>query len=187
MFIPTGPAPQGSDVEGDIIYLHEDERRRGSFGDSDIFYIAFPFDLPLGRDLLRRTYYFHRNLEIGRVSMGAVFHAGSAAAAGDRVGAGVFFSNTSQIMSEPVWGMGTEYTNATTTCFLTSMGGLLQVAMMAFTGLRFEPGNWAKYDACLPEGWEKIEIERIYLAGKPYRLEAVHGHKAVLTGSAQAG
>jgi hypothetical protein len=60
------------------------------------------------------------------------------------------------------------------------MGAMLQTAMMAFTGIRFEPGNWTKYDACLPEGWSRIEVDRIYLGGKPYRLSVEHGRKAVL-------
>jgi len=52
---------------------------------------------------------------------------------------------------------------------------------MAFTGIRFEPGNWAKYEACLPEGWTRIEIGRIYLGGQAYCIEVEHGKKATLT------
>lgn len=67
------------------------------------------------------------------------------------------------------------------------MGGMLQTAMMAFTGLRFEPNNGTKYEACLPEGGTKIKIDHIYLGAKPYRLEAEHGKQAVLTPATRPG
>ena len=38
---------------------------------------------------------------------------------------------------------------------------------MGMAGLRFEPGNWTKYDACLPEGWSRIQAGRIWLDGVP--------------------
>ena len=53
--------------------------------------------------------------------------------------------------------------------------------MLGFTGLRLSEGDWHKYPASLPEGWEKIEIGRIYVKGKPMKLVAVDGKPAELS------
>jgi trehalose/maltose hydrolase-like predicted phosphorylase len=65
-------------------------------------------------------------------------------------------------------------------CFLTDYGSLLQTTMLGFTGLRICEGNWQKYPAHLPEGWSKIEIERIYVRGESKRLVATDGKEAEL-------
>lgn len=179
MYIPMGRAPEGSGVIGQVILMHE-----GGFEENasvDSFMVGFPFDLPFERDLLRRTYEFAMALKQDVVCMGHCFFAGEAAFVGSREGARALFDRVIDETTEPAWGMGTEYTNADTTCFVTTMGGMLQTAMMAFTGLRFDPGNWTRYEVCLPEGWTKIEVDRIHLGGRAYHLEARHGRKAVLT------
>ena len=179
IFIPTGPVPAGSGIDGDILYMHDE-----GWVDSanvDMYMIGFPFDLPFERDLLRRTYDFYLTLPMDVLSMGVVFFIGDGAFLGDRVGQRELFDRTLRDKYEPLWRMGSEYTGTDTTCFVTTMAGMLQTAMMGMTGLRFEPEDWTKYPACLPEGWEKIEVGRIYLQGKPYRLVAVHGQEATLT------
>jgi len=180
MFIPTGPAPEGSGVEGDIIWMHEDGWvEQGA--SVDMFMLGFPFDLPFERDLLRRTYDFYMTMPNKTLSMGVVFFIGDGAYLGDREGQRKLFDRVLREKWEPVWGMGLEYTGDKSTCFVTTMAGMLQTALMGMTGIRFEPDNWTKYDACLPAGWEKIECDRIWLGGKAYSLEAVTGKKAKLT------
>lgn len=176
MLIPTGPAPG---AEGDIVYLDDGGASSGCSTDS--FIIGFPFDLPLDRDLLRRTYDYFFSYNKGGICMGHSLHVGDGAFLGDRKGSRWLLHRIIDDCAETVWGMGTEYTGGRDTCFLTTMAGLLQSAMLAFTGIRFEPGNWTKYEACLPEGWERIEIERIYLGMKAYHVLAEHGKKAELT------
>jgi hypothetical protein len=146
-----------------------------------MFMLGFPFDLPFERDLLRRTYDFYMTRHVPVLSMGVDFFIGDGAFLGDRIGPKRLFERTMKEKWEPVWGMGLEYSNDKTTCFVTTQAGMLQTVMMAMTGLRFEPGNWTKYNACLPEGWSRIEVDRIYLGHTSYRLEAVHGQKASLT------
>ena len=109
------------------------------------------------------------------------FFIGEGAFLGDRVAPRRLIHRVIRETQDPVWGMGTEYSGVGTTCFVTTQAGMLQAVMMGLTGLRFEPGDWAKYPACLPEGWERIEVERIWLGGVPYHLEALHGLKARLT------
>lgn len=179
MYIPMGRATPESGVDGEIILVHDEGWPEKATVDS--FMIGFPFDLPFDRDLLRRTYEFYMTMDAPVLSMGHCFFAAEAAFVGHRKGARHLFHRVVNETQEPVWGMGVEYTHAQPPCFVTTMGGMLQTAMMAFTGLRFEPGNWTKYDACLPEGWESIEIDRIHLGGRAYSLRAEHGRKAILT------
>jgi trehalose/maltose hydrolase-like predicted phosphorylase len=60
-------------------------------------------------------------------------------------------------------------------CFYTTPGSLLMTAMFGFTGLRLGEENWCKYPVALPEGWKRIEIDRIWVRGKPKKLIALHG------------
>lgn len=180
MFIPMGPAPKESGVDGDIVYMHEAGWVEEG-ASVDMFMLGFPFDLPFDRDLLRRTYEFYRTLPNKTLSMGVVFMIGDGAFLGDRRWQRELIDRVIAEKCDPVWGMGLEYTGDKTTCFVTTQAGMLQTVLMAMTGIRFEPKDWTKYDACLPDGWSRIEVDRVWLGGKAYRLEAVHGQKASLT------
>ena len=78
--------------------------------------------------------------------------------------------------------------------YVTGAGGLLSCVMLGLTGIRIggDPrsaagGNatdplaaWASWPAALPEGWESISIERMYVQGVAMGVEARHGERAVL-------
>ncbi|HPU27918.1 MAG TPA: hypothetical protein PK458_17195 [Phycisphaerae bacterium] len=180
LVIPSGPAPADSGIEGDIIWMHDKGWVSGA--PTDMFMLGFPFDMPLGRERLRRTYDFFMS-QLGpteRLNMGTSLTIGDGAFLGDRKGTYMLLHRLIKEESEPVWGMGLEFSGETTTCFITTMGGMLQTVMMGMTGLRFERDNWLAYEACLPEHWSRIEVDRIWLAGKPFRLVAEHGRKAQL-------
>ena len=81
----------------------------------------------------------------------------------------------------PPYGMIKEGESQTYGCFLTDFGAMLQSAMIGFTGLRIQEGDWAKYPATLPEGWNSIEVDRIWVRGEPRRLVAIQGRKPQLT------
>lgn len=68
-------------------------------------------------------------------------------------------------------------------CFLTTFGSLLQTAMLGFTGIRVNEGDWRKYPASLPTGWSRIEMDRIWVKGEPKRLIAIDGSPAKLLDS----
>jgi len=169
MFIPTGPAPDEARIAGEIIYMHE----KGWVDEGasvDMFMLGFPFDLPIDRALQKRTYDFYTTKPDRVLSMGVVFKIGQAAFLGDRDGQRKLFDRVLAEQCEPAWGMGVEYTNDTTTCFVTTQAGMLQTVLMAMTGIRFEPGNWTKYEACLPTGWTRIESDRVWLGGRKASL-----------------
>ena len=62
--------------------------------------------------------------------------------------------------------------------FLREPGGFLLDLLTGFPGL--QPGwgdaqGWARRPVTLPEGWAAIEIERIWIGGRPYKLVARQG------------
>ncbi len=64
--------------------------------------------------------------------------------------------------------------------YITNDGSLLMSVMFGFTGLRISDGDWHRYPASLPDGWKRIEIERIWIHGKPMHLIAEDGKPAKL-------
>jgi len=59
-----------------------------------------------------------------------------------------------------------------------NLGGFLTGCMYGLTGLRFGPGDpssWCERQVLMPAGWDGVEVERIWVRGKPARLTARHG------------
>jgi protein-glucosylgalactosylhydroxylysine glucosidase len=68
--------------------------------------------------------------------------------------------------------------------FFANIGGFLTGILFGFTGLKpgpDSPETWVERPVCLPEGWSRIEVERLWVRGEPMRLTAKHGMKALLT------
>jgi hypothetical protein len=68
--------------------------------------------------------------------------------------------------------------------FFANMGGFLMGLLLGFPALKpgpGEPASWARGDVVLPQGWREIEVERLWLHGRPARLNAVHGRRAAIT------
>jgi hypothetical protein len=64
--------------------------------------------------------------------------------------------------------------------FFANMGGFLSGLLMGFTALRPGPGapsTWAHRPVVLPSGWEAIEINRLWIQGRPAVLMARQGAK----------
>lgn len=62
--------------------------------------------------------------------------------------------------------------------FFANIGGFLTGLLFGFPGLRVGPGEpetWAERPVILPQGWTAIEVERLWIKGRPYRLIARHG------------
>jgi hypothetical protein len=65
-----------------------------------------------------------------------------------------------------------------------NLSGYLTGVMYGFTGLRPCSGEleaWVDRPATLPQGWRSIEIERVWLRGGTYALEARSGSRTRLT------
>jgi len=64
--------------------------------------------------------------------------------------------------------------------FLTAPGSFLTACLYGLTGLQLGPGEpegWFKFPVVMPELWEGVEVERIWVHGRPARLTARHGDK----------
>ena len=56
-----------------------------------------------------------------------------------------------------------------------NLSGYLTAVMYGFTGLQIGPGTpdtWAAHPVSLPQGWRKIQVERVWIRGEAHALEA---------------
>lgn len=68
--------------------------------------------------------------------------------------------------------------------FFANMGGFLMSLLLGFPRLRISaegPETWAQADVALPAGWKAIEVDRVWLRGRRYRLVARHGRQTELS------
>jgi len=140
-----------------------------------------PFDPALSRGDLERTYASFKRRE-REYMIGFAMAPASAGAAflGDRKLSAILFEQSWRPFWMPPFGMTKEAASQSYGCFVTNFGSILQTAMLGFTGLRIQDGDWARYPASMPEGWERIEIDHISVRGEPKRLIAVQGRKPEL-------
>ena len=62
--------------------------------------------------------------------------------------------------------------------FFANLGGFLYGLLMGFPGVRPGPeplAEWSRRSVVLPEGWNAIRVERLWIRGEPTRLAAEHG------------
>jgi trehalose/maltose hydrolase-like predicted phosphorylase len=62
--------------------------------------------------------------------------------------------------------------------FFANLGGFLMACLYGLPGIRFGPGEpetWCRRPVVMPDGWEGIEVERVWVRGQPARLLAYHG------------
>lgn len=68
--------------------------------------------------------------------------------------------------------------------FFANMGGFLSGLLLGMTGVRVSDGNpqtWPARPIVLPAGWTSIRCERLWIHGRPARLQADHGaERAIL-------
>lgn len=68
--------------------------------------------------------------------------------------------------------------SSTPTPFLSNPAGMLMACYYGFTGLELGPGDpqsWCKHPVVMPEGWDGIEVEHIWVRGQRAHLRAMHG------------
>ncbi len=62
--------------------------------------------------------------------------------------------------------------------FMANLGGFLMSCLYGMAGLQLgpeEPAEWCRRPVVLPEGWEAVEVDRIFVRGRPAHLLARHG------------
>ncbi len=70
------------------------------------------------------------------------------------------------------------------TCFITARGSLLSGLLMGLTkicpwngGLDADINEWIGENIILPEGWNKLTLNKVYIRGKAYKITAENGAK----------
>jgi hypothetical protein len=67
--------------------------------------------------------------------------------------------------------------------FFANMGGFLMSLLFGLPGIQPDSGDvhgWSGRRVTLPEGWRAIEVDRLWIRGKPMKLTARHGEVARL-------
>jgi hypothetical protein len=67
--------------------------------------------------------------------------------------------------------------------FFANLGGFLLGLVTGFPGLQpawDDAQDWARRPVVLPAGWTAIEIERLWIGGRPYKLVARQGAERAL-------
>jgi trehalose/maltose hydrolase-like predicted phosphorylase len=62
--------------------------------------------------------------------------------------------------------------------FFANLGGYLSALLFGLPGIRLtrnDPQTWPVRPVVLPKGWKRIEVDRLWVRGKPARLVAEHG------------
>jgi len=72
---------------------------------------------------------------------------------------------------------------------MANMGAFLIACLYGLTGLRVGPGEpqaWCERAVVMPDLWDGIEVERLWMRGRPVSLTAKHGDaRATLTFDAE--
>jgi hypothetical protein len=67
------------------------------------------------------------------------------------------------------------------TVFVTCCASAVHTLLWLMPGLQWgpgEPASWCVAPPALPDAWQAIEVERLWVRGRPARLTARHGEPA---------
>ena len=148
----------------------------------------FPVDYPVDARLERATidFYLARAGEyVGRPMLSALLGV-YAARAGDRAGALRWFERGYADFVEDPFSETNEFSlrrfpdKPRVGPFMANLGGFLMSCLYGLPGLVLnaaEPAGWFKRPVVLPDGWDAIEVDRLWVRGRPARLLARHGER----------
>src|SRR5438132_1437624 len=146
----------------------------------------FPFNYPVEGPLERATieFYLDRAGEFVGYPMLSALLGTYAARLGDRAGALHWFEKGYADFIEGPFTETNEFSRKRfpekprTGPFMANLGGFLMSCLYGLTGLQLssaEPAEWLTRPVVLPHGWDAIEVERLFVRGRPARLLAPHG------------
>lgn len=182
MFLPIDPQTKA-------LLKHEGYRYEGGVCVPETMNLYFPYGYTHSPEVDEATYRFHLGLAHTYVGypMESANYAVWACRKGEReLALSLLEEGTAARIVEPYLQMlecAPRFGNPQQhTYFLTGAGALLTALLLGFTGVHLdagEPQGWARHPVVLPEGWEALEVERIWARGEPMRLVARHGaHRA---------
>ncbi len=179
LFLPVDPASR--------VLLKNDSYDLGlNEACPDTMMLTFPFGYPLPDAVREATVRY--NLEHAHTYLGMPMNSANfavwACRAGEREKAVEFLeAGMMSRVEQPFWQLvestkGPYAMPRSTTVFVTACGAFLTAVLQGMPGLHFnnaEPSGWAKHPVVLPQGWDCIDVDRIWVRGKPMRLTARHG------------
>jgi hypothetical protein len=146
----------------------------------------FPFGYEVPAELEEKTIHFY----LGRVDpyLGSPMFSSPlgvfAARIGDReLAARLFEQGYAEFLNEP-WLDANEFSRTrypdkpVVGPMFANLGGFLTSCLFGLTGMKpsmDEPASWFERPVVLPEGWDAIEVDRVWVRGRPCRLVARHG------------
>ena len=149
-------------------------------------------DPPVPNALYRSTWEYEERLRMQRASSPSVPgsvrspgfsippFAACAAMFGERKKAAELFRLAATEYTIAPFSISKEYRPYHDGNYVTNQASLLMAAMYGFTGLRISSEDWRRYPVSLPEGWKRIEIQKMWIHGKPFHLIAEQGKLAIL-------
>ena len=183
-------------IKGHVILSHDDfSAKEEKGGTPDPLMGIFPLGFDMGRQIEAATLRFYLGIRKGYIGspMLSALYGVWAAYSGDRTlsaqlmeeGYGQFVVGRFLQTLEYRPDMFPEQPRAGP--FFANLGGFLISLLTGFPGLQPISGdvrNWTARPVILPTGWNRIEVERLWVRGVAYRLIARHGaEQAELTPS----
>jgi trehalose/maltose hydrolase-like predicted phosphorylase len=208
IYIPEDPVrkvvqPFGQD--GPLLYFNEPKNRYEAVSLTDhpdaytlgnMQMLVF-HDPPIPLTLYRNTWNYEEDLRQKRAPSPSVPgsvrspgfsippFAACAAMFGDRKKAASLFRLAATEYVAGPFDIPKEYRPYHDGAYITNDASLLLSAMYGFTGMRIAEGDWRKYPVSLPNGWKRIEIDRIWIKGHAWKVIAEQGKPLVLNPSTE--
>ena len=174
-------------MRGDVILDHDGYRRNMEKGATPAVLCGlFPLGYPASPDVRRATTDFYLAMAddyVGSPMLSALYGAW-AAQAGDRVQAIRLFDEGYAKFVSPRFMNTHEYRQdrfpeqPVAGPFTANIGAFLTSLLYGLTGLRIDgddPSQWPRHAPTMPDGWDGIEVEQIWVRGRSAHLTARHG------------
>jgi len=180
MFIPIDPRTG-------VILKHDRYEYKGGMLNPETLAVFFPFPYSHSKavdDATVKYHMEHARTYLGMPLLSALLGVFAARRGERELAAELFAEGIFPFVIDPFM-MFTEVSGRIargrrTAPFLTNAASFLMACLYGLTGLQLDSGDpqdWARHPITLPEGWDAIEVERIWVRGKPMRLTARHGDK----------
>lgn len=178
MFLPIDPKTQ-------VMMKNDAYEYTGGMCVPETLLAYFPFTYQHSPDVDRATYRYHIDLAetfLGMPMASSLFGVWAVRNGERDLSRRFFEKGVIDFLVEPYHQFNESvvgsYGDPTHALFLTNPAGFLMSLMMGLTGLQLDAGDpreWGKFPIAMPDGWDGIEIERIWARGREARLSAHHG------------